>query len=204
VKYGTEEYRIWYRAYYARNRKKKCAQQRLRNRKNPKKTRRYWRLKGAEYRRKFPARWIKYHADYRARHRDERRLYQSRWKRDERRRCPEKVRARARNAGPDRQLAQRMRARIYGALKFNQCTKGAATKALIGTSWKHLKAHLEAQFKPGMSWDNYGPVWHVDHVRPCAAFDLSRKSEQKKCFSFKNLQPLWARDNLIKHAKIAA
>ena len=54
-----------------------------------------------------------------------------------------------------------------------------------------------------MSWDNYGlHGWHVDHIKPCASFDLSKPIEQRKCFNFNNLQPLWAIDNLRKGSKI--
>ena len=52
-----------------------------------------------------------------------------------------------------------------------------------------------------MSWDNYGE-WHIDHIVPCASFDLSKKSEQKKCFHYTNLQLPWARDNLLKGCKL--
>jgi hypothetical protein len=47
-----------------------------------------------------------------------------------------------------------------------------------------------------MNWDNYGFYgWHIDHIRPCASFDLSKPSEQRKCFNYTNLQPLWATEN---------
>ena len=59
--------------------------------------------------------------------------------------------------------------------------------------------HLEAQFKPGMTWDNYGlKGWHVDHIRPCASFDLRDPEQQRRCFHYTNLQPLWAEENLKK------
>ena len=51
-----------------------------------------------------------------------------------------------------------------------------------------------------MSWDNYGD-WHVDHIRPCASFDLTNEDEQRICFHYKNLQPLWGPDNLEKGSK---
>ena len=66
-----------------------------------------------------------------------------------------------------------------------------------------LKQHLESQFKDGMSWNNHGVKgWHIDHIKPCASFDLTDPEEQKKCFHFSNLQPLWWIDNLKKKDKI--
>jgi hypothetical protein len=81
--------------------------------------------------------------------------------------------------------------------------KVSITKKLIGCSAKKLKQHLESKFKSGMSWDNYGRTgWHIDHIRPCVSFDLSKLSEQRKCFHYTNLQPLWAIDNIKKRDKL--
>ena len=66
-----------------------------------------------------------------------------------------------------------------------------------------LKLHLENQFVDGMNWNNYGKNgWHIDHIKPCASFDLTDPKQQKICFHYTNLQPLWAIDNLIKHSKL--
>jgi hypothetical protein len=51
-----------------------------------------------------------------------------------------------------------------------------------------------------MTWENHGK-WHIDHIKPCASFDLSIPEQQKLCFNFSNLQPLWQRDNLCKKDK---
>lgn len=91
------------------------------------------------------------------------------------------------------------RTRIYKALKHNR--KSQSTLELIGCSLDHLKLHLESQFHAGMTWDNHGE-WHIDHKIPCSSFDLTKSEEQKKCFHFTNLQPLWAEDNLSKAAKV--
>ena len=88
-----------------------------------------------------------------------------------------------------------LRSRIYKVLKGNP--KLSTTTKLIGCSIDKLKHHLESKFTKGMSWSNYG-TWHIDHIKPCASFDLSKPSEQRKCFNYKNLQPLWAKDNLSK------
>jgi hypothetical protein len=92
-----------------------------------------------------------------------------------------------------------LRSRIRIALKG--IYKSSTTKKLIGCSIDKLKKYLESKFKLGMNWSNYGK-WHVDHIKPCISFDLSKKSEQRKCFHYKNLQPLWAEDNLKKNDSI--
>jgi hypothetical protein len=51
-----------------------------------------------------------------------------------------------------------------------------------------------------MNWENQGE-WHIDHILPCASFDLTKEEEQRKCFHYTNLQPLWAKDNMIKGSK---
>jgi len=70
----------------------------------------------------------------------------------------------------------------------------------VGCDLNYFIRHLESQFDDEMSWGNYG-LWHIDHIQPCSSFDLSKEEEQKECFNYNNLQPLWAFDNLSKGAK---
>lgn len=105
---------------------------------------------------------------------------------------------------PIYKLECNLRGRIRNAIvqkRSGGTVKSAKTIELLGASIEIVYKHLEAQFKEGMSWDNYGK-WHVDHILPCSSFDLSKPEEQLKCFNYKNLQPLWAIDNLKKQAKI--
>lgn len=98
---------------------------------------------------------------------------------------------------PQFRLKNALRCRIHKLLKGS---KSMNTMVLIGCDLKALKHHLEIQFQPGMTWDNYGfRSWHIDHIIPCSAFDLSKPEEQRKCFHYTNLQPLWMQDNLAKH-----
>ena len=80
-------------------------------------------------------------------------------------------------------------------------TKSKTTEELLGCSFKELKLWLENQFTKGMTWDNYGE-WHIDHVYPCAKFNLKQPYEQKICFNWFNLQPMWATENISKGAKL--
>jgi hypothetical protein len=88
---------------------------------------------------------------------------------------------------------------MYQAVKGN--VKSARTQELIGCTVKELQEHLEKQFTNGMTWENYGE-WHVDHIIPCSSFDFTKEEEQRTCFNYKNLQPLWAEDNYKKKKKM--
>jgi hypothetical protein len=76
--------------------------------------------------------------------------------------------------------------------------KSSSALNLLGCTLDELKIYLESKFQEGMNWNNYGK-WHIDHIKPCYSFDLTNQKEQKKCFHFLNLQPLWATQNLKKN-----
>ena len=100
-------------------------------------------------------------------------------------------------------IKKHLRARIRSAIKSKCGEKSLKSMELLNCSIEHARKHLESQFKEGMTWDNYGSYgWHIDHIIPCASFDLTDPEQQKKCFNYKNLQPLWWHDNLSKGAKI--
>ena len=91
-------------------------------------------------------------------------------------------------------LRRRMRHALKGALKKESALK------LLGCTMSELWQHLESKFQPGMTRENYGQ-WHIDHIKPCVLFDLTKDEEQAACFHYTNLQPLWAVDNLRKGKK---
>lgn len=111
----------------------------------------------------------------------------------------------------DRKLYERKRRqeteyRILSNLRnrLGRAAKGSksdTTANLIGCDITVLRIHLESLFQSDMTWDNYGK-WHIDHIIPCASFDLTKSEDQRKCFHYTNLQPLWAIDNLKKSAKV--
>lgn len=105
------------------------------------------------------------------------------------------------NSDPNYRVECSLRSRIYNALKGGRGAKSARTFELLGCTPPEFRAHLEAQFRPGMTWENYGPVWHIDHVRPCASFDLADPAQQRDCFNWSNTQPLFAEENLKKGSR---
>lgn len=93
----------------------------------------------------------------------------------------------------------RLRKRLRNVLSGEK--KSASSRRLVGCSPSELEAHIASLFLPGMSWSNRH-LWHIDHIRPCASFDLSDPAEQAKCFHYTNLQPLWAQDNIRKGSRL--
>lgn len=91
-----------------------------------------------------------------------------------------------------------LRSRICNALK--RATKSAHTDELIGCTLVELRVHLERHFRSGMTWENYGPIWEIDHIRPCANFNLTDPAQQRICFNWSNLQPLLVEENSKKGA----
>lgn len=81
---------------------------------------------------------------------------------------------------------------------------GRSWEGLVGYTTEELKGHLERQFAPGMSWENYGK-WHVDHIIPRASFNFEAANDNdpdfKACWALTNLRPLWASENISKGAK---
>lgn len=98
-------------------------------------------------------------------------------------------------------LIRRVGGRISSAIRSAKARKSARTIQLVGCSPASLAAHLAAKFKPGMGWHNR-PKWHIDHVLPLAAFDLSNAKQQRVAFHYSNLQPLWKHENLSKGARM--
>jgi len=111
----------------------------------------------------------------------------------------EKWRKRAENI--QFRVKQRLCARIKSALKEVSLRKTDKTYEYIGCSYNFLKSWISYQFQVKMSWDNIG-LWHIDHVIPCASFDLTNPESASECFSWKNLRPCWAEENMIKGSKI--
>lgn len=94
-----------------------------------------------------------------------------------------------------------LRGRLYKAV--NNEYKYSTVTDYLGCTIDELKIYLAAKFTEGMTWENHGD-WHIDHIKPCSSFDLTNLDEQKKCFHYTNLQPLWAEDNLRKSSRLCS
>jgi hypothetical protein len=153
---------------------------------------RRWRLNNPEKAKAATAR-------YRAAHPDRAAAATDKWRRDnldhvnghERNRCATDMSYR---------LARRLRMRVWDAIRNQSAKKRAGSMELIGCSVQFLLGYLEKSFTGKMAWSNYGSVWEIDHIRPCASFDLTKEKNQRECFHYSNLQPLLVSDNRRKYA----
>ena len=97
-------------------------------------------------------------------------------------------------------LRKNLRSRLRTMIDKNQKTGNAIRD--LGCSIPELKIYLESKFQQGMSWDNHGVHgWHIDHIKPLASFDLTDRNQLLQACHYTNLQPLWAKDNIIKSDK---
>ena len=93
-------------------------------------------------------------------------------------------------------LAHSLRSRTRLAIKTLKT--GSAIRDL-GCTIPELRKYLEARFRAGMTWQNWGTNgWHLDHIRPLSKFDLSDRGQYLEAVNYKNLHPLWAEENLRK------
>lgn len=109
-----------------------------------------------------------------------------------------------RRTDPQFAIKTRLRTRLGLILKQKGLKKSERCMKLLGCDLVEFKAYFSSLFTEGMTWERFleGEI-HIDHIRPCASFDLTDPEQQKICFHWTNLQPLWAIDNLIKSDKMS-
>ena len=98
-------------------------------------------------------------------------------------------------------LSCNLRSRLNTA--FNSNYKDGSAVRDLGCTIDELKTYLESKFQPGMTWDNWTTDgWHIDHIKPLSSFDLTDRKQLLEACHYTNLQPLWAKDNIIKSDKL--
>ena len=100
-------------------------------------------------------------------------------------------------------LITKTRGRIYSALKVKTKKKKERTIEYLGCNCNFYKDYIESLFTVGMTWEKYlnGEI-HIDHITPISSFKVLNEEELKQAFHYTNTQPLWAKDNMKKGAKI--
>ena len=99
-----------------------------------------------------------------------------------------------------------LRRHVAGALRKylvfgSKIDKKEKSLQLLGCTIQFFKDYIEKQFDIGMNWENWGRgegMWHIDHIRPIASFNLRVLGERSICFNYKNQRPMWSEENLKK------
>ena len=189
------EEKLKYRAEYLKNNKKKIANQRSKYRERNKSTvtnyNRIYNQKNKEKIAKQKAEWYQKNKEKIAKQNAE-------WYQKNKQRVYNNVKKKY-DSDPNFKLSILLRSRIGYALKSTTMSKSNKTEELLGCTFKQAKEYLQSLFEQGMTWENNTvDGWHVDHIIPCAFFDLSDLEQQKKCFHYTNLKPIWAAENKSK------
>lgn len=103
---------------------------------------------------------------------------------------------------PHQKAKENLRKRFRELLKKFRTTGVEGASYMIGCSWAFLIKHIESLWVKGMSWENYGTAWHIDHIEPLASFEVYDKDDIRKAWHFSNLRPLWAKENIAKGDKV--
>ncbi len=99
-------------------------------------------------------------------------------------------------------LREGTRRTIGDELRLAGVSKTQRSFAVLGCTVEFFKAYLEQRFDLGMSWDNWGSYWEIDHRIPISSFDLSNPAQLKNAFHYSNCRPLPKIENRTKHAKL--
>jgi hypothetical protein len=182
--------RLWQKTYYHQDPVKYRAMSRA------------WQMAHPEYMREYIKDWDQLNPGRRRDHRNKWKLANPEKDIEAKRKSAALPKSKARRAqyvvdrlktDPLFRLSRGLRTRLGAALHDDK--KGGSAIRDLGCTIAELKIWLESQFAPEMTWENRGPVWHVDHKIPLAAFDLTDPVELKQACHYTNLQPLFARDN---------
>ena len=209
-----ETRKAYFQKWYKKNKKKYLKKSRETYKKNRKK----YLARRKEIRVIDPERYKAYSKNWNKKNPEKRALWSKRYRKNNKLKYAERQRKWAKKnrvkingymkkirSTPQGKIASSLRARVQVALKNKKLKKSNITFQLVGCSINFLKKYLEKRFKEGMSWRNYGFYgWHIDHIKPVSKFNLLDPKQQKKCFNYKNLQPLWAKENFLKSNKYFA
>lgn len=145
-----------------------------------------WIAKRVAQHRAWKKRNLEYCKEYDAHHRERNKEWYREWARRDRKK-------------PERKIVHNLRRRLRDIV--HECDS-LSSRSLIGCSPKFLHEWIAGQFKRGMTWENYGTKWHIDHIIPCAAFNLADSNQARMCFHYTNLRPLFTDANMKKRDSI--
>ena len=138
--------------------------------------------------------------EYREKNKEKYNNYQEKYKKENREKIIQKKREYQRKRyknDPRYRIECNLRNMIRKGIMSQGGVKSASTQELLGCTFLEARIYIQNQFTEGMTWENHGE-WEIDHIRPMASFDLTDPHQQRECFNWSNLQPMWAEENRSK------
>jgi hypothetical protein len=136
---------------------------------------------------------------YRAASRDKKRAHDKSYRKRNAKKCNEYFTNRHKN-DPSYRLICNLRCRLNQAIK-KEYRAGSAIRDL-GCTIDELWVHLESQFQPGMTRENLGMAWELDHIYPLSKANLLDRAEFLAVNNWRNLQPLTPEQNNTKNGTV--
>lgn len=109
----------------------------------------------------------------------------------------EKIKER-RKTDKDFQMKEVLRSKIHKLLKGQK----TSYLKILNCEFEIFKKWIEFQFESDMSWENFGIVWHLDHIIPIYQFNITINEDKNVCFNWTNLQPLYCKENHEKYKNL--
>ena len=185
--------------YYQKNKEEKIAYQNEYYKENKEERKQYGREHQKQYYQENKTVIADRHRQYNLLHKEQNQKQNKQYRLSHRKEINEKNNQR-RHEDLDYKIRCALRDRLRKAVKDNQ--KGGSAVADLMMSVSNFKLYLEERFYPNpdtgeaMTWDNYGyRGWHIDHIIPLSAFDLTNREEFLKACHYTNLRPMWAKQN---------
>lgn len=121
------------------------------------------------------------------------------------RRRKKRIKDKGKVHSPHQRIKRSLSGRLRELLRRKGQQKQNAIGAYMGCAPKEMCAHVEKQLQgTNMDWNNYGVHgWHLDHIIPCAKFDLTREDHCRVCFNWRNIRPLWGETNYMRGAMLS-
>lgn len=140
-----------------------------------------------------------YNKKYKEEHKEEVSIYNRKYLEENREKIQENFKNRIKN-NPIFRLRLNLSRRVTKMINVRK--NRISYNEFIGCSIQQIRDWLEYNFYGDMSWENYGIVWHVDHVIPCIHFDSENDDQVKVCFNWANVQPLLVSHNCSKSGSL--
>lgn len=107
-----------------------------------------------------------------------------------------------RDANPEYRFTRNLRSLIgqsFSRILSGKLKRSKKSIELLGCDFEFFFTYIEAKFKKGMTFKNYGE-WELDHIKPISSANSITEVEQLNHYT--NFQPLWKSENRVKSNKI--